>query len=153
MIDHTHLVSTGMRNKDMVVITIDAPDTGSTSFRFVNNNGTDKLLLFRIDDTESARIHPSLLQLRSRYGETSQIMRHIYIFAVRRNTNATQSITTVCQLNIFHFGKTIHFNHGNTGCHIIQVRTLCRQEVCYIHIFTVFAEYGGFRFAKDLNRA
>ena len=87
MIDHAHLMRSAMRDKDMLVIASDTPDTGSATIRLVHQYRPNEFLLRHIDHAESARVHPTLLKLGSRHRESSQVMRHVYIFPVRRDTH------------------------------------------------------------------
>ena len=70
MVDHADLVCSRMGDEDRLFVTGNTPDTGRTPFGLIHDDGSQELLLVDIDHTESARVHPSLLQLRSRNGET-----------------------------------------------------------------------------------
>ena len=152
MVNHADLVRSRMRDENRLVVAGNAPDTGRPPFGFIHDDGSQELLLVDIDHAESTRVHPSLLQLRCRDGETPQVVGYIYIFAVGSYTDSPKGIASVCQLDVLHLREAIHFDDGYTGGHIIEVSPLCRKEVRDEHIFAVLAEHGGLRFAQYLHR-
>ena len=105
MIDHAHLMRSAMRNKDMLVIASDTPDTGSTTIRLVHQYRPNEFLLRHIDHAESTRVHPSLLQLRCRDGETPQVVGYIYIFAVGSYTDSPKALLPFANWMSFTFVK------------------------------------------------
>ena len=78
-------------------------------------------------------------------------MRYINILAIGGNAYILQSVTAICQLDVLYFGKALHINNRDTGCHYIQVCPLRRQEICNKHISSVFTEYGRQGFTQDFH--
>ena len=87
MVNHADLVRSRMGDENRLVVAGNAPDTGRTPFGFIHDDGSQELLLVDIDHAESTRVHPTLLKLGSRHRESSQVMRHVYIFPVRRDAH------------------------------------------------------------------